>query len=406
MLAESMVDLGVEHELDVDARREPDLGFRTQWVQDYQNHQALLDCFAGHLKAEHSLCFFYAKQVPFVEDANGSRVLIGIGRVLHVSLPQEYAYLTKDLSGKLRSMLWELMVQHSIRPDFKDGFLLPYHAAIKKAATDLDFDPAEIAALAPADRLLEFSHASQLVTHDGAIAALLACAESLHKSKGVLAGPWDSCLGWIDLRLGELWKLRGPCPGLGATLSALGLELGNFVAQALAEKVGENNDPWPLVDKMFADPIKHLPERLAKSIGKTLSAKWNRLPAERRALLKLVSRFEVAADQAKTIYVQEERSAAGIHCSDSEILSNPYLVYEATRLTADPISIWTVDRGIFPEEVIRRKHTLRSRCGYRWSPRPSTGCECFGASGREWQHPFVAGPGRPRDPRPADTTAM
>ena len=49
MLAESMVDLGVEHELDVNARREPDLGFKTQWVQDYRNHKALLDCFAGHL---------------------------------------------------------------------------------------------------------------------------------------------------------------------------------------------------------------------------------------------------------------------------------------------------------------------------------------------------------------------
>jgi hypothetical protein len=108
------------------------------------------------------------------------------------------------------------MVQHSIRPDFKNGFLLPYHEAISKAAADSDYDPAEIATLAPADRLLEFSHASQLVTHDGAIASLLACAESLHKAKGILPGPWDGCLGWIDLRLGELWKVRGPCPGLGA----------------------------------------------------------------------------------------------------------------------------------------------------------------------------------------------
>ena len=70
-------------------------------------------------------------------------------------------------------MLWELVVQHSIRPDFKDGFLLPYHAAIEKSIAEPDYDPAEIAAFSPEDRLLEFSHASQHVTHDGAIAGLL-----------------------------------------------------------------------------------------------------------------------------------------------------------------------------------------------------------------------------------------
>lgn len=358
MLREAMEAMGEEHGLDVQAEREPDLGFKTQWIQEHLNQTALLDCFAGHLKPEHSLCFFYAKQVPFVEDTAGGRILIGVGRVLHIGAAQEYAYTTKDLNGKLRSMLWERMVQHSIRPDFKDGFLLPYHAAIEKAAEDPEFDPAEIAAFSPADRLLEFSHASQLVSHDGAIASLLACAESLRKAKGVLPGPWDQCLKWIDARLGELWKARGPCPGLGSALSAFGLEFGTFVARALAEKAGDNADPWPLVDKMFADPKKHLTPPLGESIGKTLCAKWTRLPDERRALLKLVSRFEITREQATALYVQEERAKAGIDTSDAAVLANPYLLYELTRLTVDPVSVWTVDRGVFPDEVIRKKHPL------------------------------------------------
>ena len=358
MLREAMETLGEEHALDVQAEREPDLDFKTPWIQEGLNQTALLDCFAGHIKAEHSLCFFYAKQVPFVEDSAGARVLIGVGRVLHVGAAQEYAYNTTDLEDKLRGMLWERMVQHSIRPDFKDGFLLPYHAAIDRAAEDPEFDPAEIAAFSPADRLVEFSHASQLVSHDGAIASLLACAESLRKARGVLPGPWDQCLQWIDARLGELWTARGPCPGLGQTLSAFGLQFGTFVARALAETAGANTDPWPLVDKMFADPEKHLPEPLAKSIGKTLCRKWARLPDGRRALLKLVSRFEITREQATILYVQEERAKAGIDTRDAAILANPYLLYELTRLTADPVSVWTVDRGVFPTEVIREKHPL------------------------------------------------
>ena len=358
LLREAMESLGEEHELDVQADREPDLGFKTQWVQEHLNQTALLDCFAGHLEPEQSLCFFYAKQVPFVEDAAGGRILIGVGRVLHVGAAEEYAYTTKDLKGKLRSMLWERMVQHSIRPDFKDGFLLPYHAAIDRAAEDPEFDPARIAALSPADRLLEFSHASQLVSHDGAIASLLACAESLRKATGVLPGPWDRCLQWIDARLGELWTARGPCPGLGAALSAFGLESAAFVARVLAERAGDNADPWPLVDKMFAEPAKVLPAPLAKSIGKTLAAKWSRLPDERRALLKLVSRFELTREQAAALYVQEERAEAGIDATDKAILANPYLLYELTRLTSDAVSVWTIDRGVFPDAVIRDKHPL------------------------------------------------
>lgn len=358
MLKEEMARLGEEHALDVQAEREPDLGFDYDWVQDHQNQRALLDCFADHLRPEASLCFFYAKKVPFVEDYGARRILIGVGRVRHVAPCVEYHYTTKNLNGKLRSVLWERMVQHSIRPDFKDGVLLPYHDALKKAVEDPEYDPAEIAAFTPEDRLLEFSHVSQLVTHDGAIASLLACAESLRQAKQVLPGPWDRCLEWIDHRLGELWKARGPCPGLGAALSAFGLELGTFVACAIAEKVGDNADPWPLVDQVFGDPKKHLPAHLAEGVGKTLRAKWTRLPDERRNLLKLISRLEVSRMQATCLYVQEERGKAGIDASDGDILANPYLLYEVTRLGADPVSVWTVDRGVFPEDVIRKKHPL------------------------------------------------
>ncbi|MGO9234966.1 MAG: AAA family ATPase, partial [Methylocella sp.] len=358
MLVEEMAKLGEEHALDVQAEREPDLGFDNNWIQDHQNQKALLDCFAGHLRPEQSLCFFYAKKVPFVEDYGASRLLIGAGRVMHVSPCIEYDYTTKDLKGKLRSVLWELMVQHSIRPDFEDGFILPYHAAIKKAAEDREYDSAEIAAFTPEDRLLEFSHVSQLVTHDGAIASLLACAEALRKAKKGLPGPWEQCLEWTDNRLGELWKARGPCPGLGGALSAFGLELGTFVACAIEEKVGDNADPWPLVDQIFAEPAKHLPLHLAEGVGKTLREKWSRLPGERRSLLKLISRFEISREQATCLYVKEERAKAGITSSDRDILTNPYLLYEVTRLRADAISVWTVDRGVFPEEVIREKHPL------------------------------------------------
>lgn len=358
MLKENMASIGEEFGIDVQLDREPELQFDTSWTQDRENQKALLDCFCDHLKLGQSLCFFYAKQVPFVDDAGGRRILIGVGRVLHASPGVEYEYTTKNPVGKLRSMLWERMIQHSIRPDFKDGFLLPYHAAMELASKDSDFDPASIVAFSPEDRLLEFSHASQLVTHDGAIASLLSCTESLRNAKGKVNGPWNECLKWIDQRIGELWVARGPCPGLGSALCAFGIELGTIVARAIYEKTGENADPWPLVDKAMSDPKRILPSDLTHSIGTTLQTKWKRLTEERRNLLKLVSRFEINSEQAKLVYIQELRKEAFYDVSDQNILENPYLLYEVARLTSDPISLWSVDRGVFPDETIRTKHPL------------------------------------------------
>ncbi len=358
MFRDSLVPFGEEYQLDVDPQREPDLGFSTTWSQQRENHRALGDCFFGHVKPGKSLCFFYAKQVPFVEDSR--RVLIGVGWVKHVGDALEYEY---ERPGPLQSLLWERMVQHSIRPDFKDGFLLPYHAAIEYAAEHSDFDPTEIVAFAPADRFVEFSYATEHVTHDGAIATLLACAGALQKAAKHLPGPWDKCLKWIDARLGEMWKMRGPCPGLGAALCAFGLEYGTFVARELETKLGQNEDPWPLVNQVLTNPKAHLSPEGTRGIGKTLQATWKALTAERRSLLKLVGRFEITPDQAKCVYVEEVREKAGVRCSDRELLENPYRIYESTRLTPDPVSVWTIDRGVFPDQVVQEKHPLPEPSG-------------------------------------------
>ena len=50
---------------------EPDLGFTTNWRQDFSNQSALLENFWAHVKEEESLVFFYAKQVPLMEDMPG-----------------------------------------------------------------------------------------------------------------------------------------------------------------------------------------------------------------------------------------------------------------------------------------------------------------------------------------------
>ena len=318
-----------------------------------ENQTALLKGFASHIKHEQSLCFIYAKEVPFVEDSR--RVLIGAGRVTHVGEPVEYLY---QRAGKLRAVLWELMVQHTIRPGYKDGFLMPYYELIGQLEKNQDLDPTDFTAFAPEDHFEEFSFGSELVSHDGAIEALQNLVGALTRSKSILKGTFEAQINWLHARISELWKMRGPCPGLGAALCAFGLEFGTFVAREIETKVGDNEDPWPLMEKAFREPKSVLSPESARQLGTTLCEKWKKLPAERKSLLRLLSRFNLQPEEATNVYVKEEREEQGVDCSDADLLKNPYLIYESTKLTANPVSLWTVDRGLFPEEVIRSKHPL------------------------------------------------
>ena len=331
---------------------EPDLGFNTDWWQDYRNQTALLDTFWAHVKQDVSLVFFYAKQVPLVEDAPGRRVLVGVGRVNSMGQLTEYSY-DGPTEGKLRSFLWERMIGHSIRSNYEDGFLLPYHEAWEKSRNGEEFDPAEVVAFAPEDRFTEFSYATEHVGDDAAIEALLSMRAALSKSAELFGAEIGRQEAWIDQELGRLWQKRGPFPGIGAVLYACGVPMGNFVARALSERASDNESPWSVWFSLLDSPGDYLPPELAMRIDQTTAKAWKGMTNERRAFLELLSRIDLTQEHAKALATPEERSAKGIQGEDSFFVQNPYLLYEATRLTSTPVSISTVDLGIFPSRSIR-----------------------------------------------------
>jgi AAA domain/UvrD-like helicase C-terminal domain len=349
--------LAEQAELDVDPNREPVHGWleKNAWVQNQTNQGALLDGFFSAIERERSLCFFYAKQTPLSDEHD--RVLIGVGRVTSVGPLVPYDYTEAE---GLRSYVWDRAISHSVRPNGSDGFLLPYHEILGQAAEDESLNPSDFIAPAPPDRRGEFSYAGEHVTHDGAIAALLSIRESLERWKPRSSVSVDRMLEWVDARLGELWTLRGPAPGLGVVLAAFGIARANAIARQLVEQVGENESPWPALDSIMEDPTP-LPLELVKHLTPMIRNTWRNVrdtKPERRALLELLARFELTQDQATRLFVSEERAAAGIECSDKDFLENPYLLYEHERGQPDGISVQTVDRGVFPAPVVRERHPL------------------------------------------------
>lgn len=339
---------------------EPDLDFNTGWWQDYRNHKAILETFWGHVKEEESLVFFYAKQVPLVEDMPGRRILVGVGRVKSVGPLTEYLY-DGPVEGKLRSLLWERMIGHSIRPDHGDGFLMPYNEALKKSQEGDVFDPSEVVALAPEDRFTEFSFATEHVGDDAAIGSLLSMRAALLKSAELFGADIQKLETWIDKELGRLWHSRGPFPGMGAVLYGCGVPLGNFIAKELEKRAGNDGSPWSEWYSLLDSPQDFLQPQLARHIDHTIAMAWKSMPEERRAFLELLSRVDLTQEQAKVLTTPEERIQTGIGNEDSAYLDNPYLLFEATRLTSNPVSIATVDRGLFPTSSVRERFPIPGR---------------------------------------------
>ena len=354
MLKEECADLVERFDLGFQPDREPDLGFKTSWIQDRSNQLVMLDTFFGAIRPGESLCFFYAKDTPL--SATARRVIIGMGLVRAVDMHVEYQYATEN--PPLRSVLWERNVEHSIRPGFKEGFLFPYRDVFD-LANGQGLDPEQFLAFAPDDAFWSFSYGSEHVSHDEAIASVLSCLHALERIQNVHSGPWTKVSAWLDQQLNRLWSMRGPFPGFGSALTAFLGDKGNLVAYEIADLCAKkstdgNVDPWPAFEQIMQAPDT-APGVVKKHVGKGFAKAWYSMTMQRKALLKLLSRFSLTSDQAKRFFMPDGRSD---NVSDTSLNENPYLLYELDRMAPDPILVTTIDRGMLPGSVVLKAHPL------------------------------------------------
>ncbi len=303
------------------------------WIQDHRNQLALLDSFFSALRPRESLVFLYAKDLPLVEAREpGGRYLIGAGFVEGVDPVKEWEY---SQEGELRSIMWERGVGHSIRPDNLDGFLLPYHALLASPALrGADLEPF-IARTLP-EHFDEFSYVSELVSHDGGIAALTELARVVDLLPGVVDGPWAEVANWLGDRLAGAWHARGPYPGMGPMLAAAGLNRGPLLARRVLDEIPDGTvNPWPELEKAIAENRHGLVGRLARKA-------WERLVADdaRYRQLRVMSRFGFTVGQARELFDS---------LPPSEVVDNPYRIYEIG--CSEDLALSTIDRGLWPQDA-------------------------------------------------------
>ena len=333
--------------INADLSREPDLPYSTNWVNEATNQKALLDGFKDHFQESSSLCFFYARYVPFVETTDNRRILIGVGKITAIGDLTKYEGDPRNPD----SWIWERPIQHSIRPEDSDetgeGFLMPYQEIIRHPKADSSVDWETYTAFTMPEQKEEFSYRSELVTHGGAISALLSMDATLSRIQKKFGIDTEDKQRWINEQLSRLWKVRGPFPGLGAVLHTLRVPQSTLRAQMLQKQAGEANDPWQKVDEMFQ--ASELPRELINP-----ERSWRKSNKERRKFLRLLSRFELSNSQADRFSDDSEEW----NVKDQQVLDNPYVLYEASRQTPNVISPMTIDRGIFPSGKLPQHNLL------------------------------------------------
>ncbi len=324
------------------------------WVQHGKNQKAIFDSFFGDVVKNESLCVFYAKEIPFTEDPR--RVIIGIGHIKNVRASLQYD--SNDKKG-MPSYLWENIVEHTIRPDMKDGFILPYQELWDYCQKNKNNDFEDAVVFADSAYFNEYSYKSEHLSNDAVIDAINQCIHtiSLAKEYGI-QGEWDRCLEWLNRELIKVWKDRGAFPGLKSFLVHFKTLNGVVVAREINEignKTGE--DYWNIVNKAITTPKKILSSNTAKGVVPITQDIWERILKDksRYKYFKLLCRLDLSVDQVEALFTMEFYEK-----NHKQILENPYLLFELSSEWPEELSITIdqIDKALFPVQEIAERYPL------------------------------------------------
>lgn len=343
---------GFETDASKERRADEIMDFEASWVQDHRNQISILDSFFSAVTPGHSLVLLYAKDIPLIEDKMpGGRILVGAGRVRAVAPAQEWSY-DRDPGDLLRSFLWERNVEHSIRPGFEDGFLLPYQQLLNAKRLQ-GRDLSDFVAWAPSDHFDEFSYVSELASDDAAIASLTELARVVDLLPGIADGPWEKVANWIGDRIAETWRSRGPYPGLGSAMTAAGLERGALIAHRVVEAMPPGGNLWKELEEAIHQG-KSERGPAAGLVGRMAAKTWHHIirDDDRYQLFRLLSSFSLSVDQARRFFDPELREEGE---DDGSLVENPYRLFEIDRLRSDSVALSTIDRGLFPQDAAAKE---------------------------------------------------
>lgn len=349
--------------------------FTSSFISNGINQEKILTQFWRDVEPGESLVVAYAKAVPFSE--SGKRVIIAMSTIQSLGGLKEYAYDGEpDGKEKFFAWTWERSITHSLAGASPDGFIIPFRQIEDYAREHPETPVDDLLLFAPDEYRQEFSYGCEHISPDALIITLNRARELMQTYMKLGFEPlpgttWEAQAEWCAKQLDRAWRERGPFPGLGAVLGALGLPHSYDVAEVL-----RRNYPGPELWERLADILQSkkslrafLPENLKSVAERATSGDLENILGileENGDFLKLLARMSLNLLQADMLlngrdrddyqYKMLKRVCPLLGWDEDtlakEALKNPYILYEQTRLADSDhvIGLNLVDLALFPPE--------------------------------------------------------
>lgn len=332
--------------------------FKTSWVYGSARQVSILKWFANAIEAKKSLAVFYCKNAnPIDEDS--SRLIVGLGEVTKVHDIRMY-----DSTADYTYPLWEILIEHSIRPELKTskGFLLPYKEYLElsdeeiKDATGkskneaLDEISLSLEKLGGSESMFrDLSYGCEFIYNQNMLIILTTARKCLEKviEHRLVGGDWKLQIRWIDDQISKVKNLTGPFPSFAEALRSIGITYAYFIEHDIREHgyCNTKDNPWKAFDKLISGAIS-LPDSVYMSDMPTYKATWNGLTSGTKKVLELLSRFDISSDIMKEWIKHPDKY--------NSLLENPYLLSEECSFEDGKIvTTEMIDLGVIEDPLIQ-----------------------------------------------------
>lgn len=317
--------------------------------KQYYNYDKRLENgkqFFNQLEPDSSIIFYYAnKSNPFSEEDNRNYVLVGVSRLKKTGDIMYYKNVSETNRNKYANgFVWQVPVT-SHYPD--EGFAIPYHK--------FKDNPEVLNKILYIPEIPNnFKYGTRHISDDDALIYVERLTEIVDYLKDVDSSEnWETRKAWLLSLQNELWRNRGPYPGLFSVLEYL--EMSEFMVyykdQVIkGEGIHAKNEIFRfLKDKTLEDfPADNISNENLKKYQKQWFVKLE--TTDKKILAEnVLSKIDLKTDQVKNI-INDKREENNIYSSVQEIIKNPFLISEeyVGDNIDDQINFEKIDHAMLP----------------------------------------------------------
>lgn len=304
-----------------------------------KRHRLAQDYFS-QFEENKSLIFYYSGYSnPFSEEDENCFVVTGISRIKKI----ENFYFFENINEETKKrnaggLAWQKPITSNY-PD--EGFCIPYWKYMddEMILKKLVIKPRNTSS---------FKYGTRAVNNDDAIEIINQLLETVSVliEIGDTTENWNVRRTWLNSLLNELWKARGPFPGLTSVLSVL--KLNSLISEFLHQSTNED------IKKFYNEIIDFFNDKSEKIFdleipnSKVVRRDFQRLEDyEQKLLLEILPRFALSEKQIKLI-ISDKRNECSIYSDLKEIARNPYILCEqyVGKDSDDTIPFYKIDNGV------------------------------------------------------------